>query len=114
VSFLKIFSHQYQNRLCYRLPCTWIWNLYDLLRHLHRFWGQVRRALSVNIERFQRRPAGMWLHHYCITNYARLVHLNTPDQGGSLKNKKLPRNISKEPLQAERVGFDNSVVRHLQ
>jgi hypothetical protein len=58
-SFLEILPHQCQNRLHYRLPRSRVRDPRDLLRHLHRFRGQVRCAFSVDVEGFQRLIANM-------------------------------------------------------
>jgi len=51
---LKILPHQRQYRLRHRLPRPWVRDARDLTRHIHRFGGQVYRALGVDIEGFQR------------------------------------------------------------
>jgi hypothetical protein len=69
LSFLKILLHQSQYCLRHRLPRSRVRNSRDLLRHIHRLGGQVHCAFSVDIERFQRRPAGQ---------HQQLVRVNPP------------------------------------
>jgi hypothetical protein len=57
-SLLKIFPHQHQNRLRYGLPRSRVRYSRDFLRHLHRLGGKMLSALGVDVEGFQRRPAG--------------------------------------------------------
>jgi hypothetical protein len=63
----------------------------------------MRRTLGVDVEGFQRRPAGMYLHHYCTTNYGgACIRLPLQDK---FPKPKSSLDLSKEPLSGGESGI---------